>query len=229
MADAFFSALTGYNGSGIYNTCFTNATGFADSYWLIQSESSEATDSNYDDVVRGTSPILAVWMPIANVNRPSTIANAKAGMMCLSPRIVNTGSRKPAALPVAKPVGGRGGLSEGAIAGIVVGVIVGMGIVGGLAARWFLKRRKSAKINGTVGKDVDTLKAAPDGLGGVQSPDTVVSELPPDWLRPELSAEKDAARFELPEQNHAKELMSDGKNGGPAVELEGTIPGEGRK
>lgn len=145
-------------------------------------------------------------------------------MFCSRATMINPGSRTPAAFPTAEPVGGASGLNGGAIAGIVVGVILGVAIVVGLAAWWFLKRRKAAKVEGTMEKDVDTLNTAPDDLGSAQSPATVVSELPQDWMRPELDAGKDVARFELPEQNKANELMSVGEHGRSLVELEGTIP-----
>lgn len=168
---------------------------------------------------------MAVWMPIANANRPSIITNAKAGMMCPRAKNITAGSRIPVALPAAKPVGGGAGLSGGAIAGIVVDVVVGLAFIGGLAARWLQRRRKASKTKVTVEKNVEILNAVPSDCGHVQSTDTEGFELPPDWRRPELDAGKDTASYELPIQNMEKELLSDGKNGGSAVELEGTIPG----
>jgi LPXTG-motif cell wall-anchored protein len=47
------------------------------------------------------------------------------------------------------------------IAGIIVGVVFGVGMIGGLAAWWFLKRRKAAKSYETVENNFDTLNAAP--------------------------------------------------------------------
>lgn len=223
------TALTSYNSSGLYGDCYTNGTGLDDSgtFWLIQTRSVAATEQNYDDAVHSVGAILTVWLPIANANRPSTILDATAEMTCFRPSNVTRGSRVPAALPAAKSVGG-GGLSGGAIAGIVIGVLVGVALIGGLAAWWFLRRRKAAKVDGTVEKNVDTLNAAPDDIGSVQSPET--AELSPEWRRPELDAGKDTAKYELLGQtggkDDAKEILSNGKSDGPVVELEGTIPGE---
>lgn len=194
----------------------------------MQTVFAEATDENCDAVVQSPGTILAVWMPIANADRPSTISNARAGVLCVRAKNISLSNRVPAAFPAAKlgGGGGGGGFSAGAIAGIVISVVVGLDIIGGLSAWWFSKRRKAANAGGTVEKNVQTLKAAPEDFGSVQSPGTEVSELPTDWRRPELDAGKDTARFELPEQIYAKEMLSGRKNGRPAVELDGTIPGE---
>lgn len=170
-------------------------------------------------------------MPAANSEHYPAMDKAIAGLLSLSARDDDKKKRPSAKLPDAEE-----NLSGGTIAGIVIGVIVGLAIIAGLVTWWLLeqKRRKVreavARENGTVEKNYDTLDAATDSLGSVQSPDTAVSELPPDWLVPELESGKGVVRHEMPGDDVAKVLVVNGKDGDSAVELEGDIPGlEGKE
>lgn len=186
---------------------------------------------NYALLTQTVTPVIAVWMPIANADRPSTIQYAQAGMICGQANNYAPGSLRPAALPTPTPVGSGGGLSGGAIAGIVVGVIVGVGLIVGLAMWWFMRRRRKAKKSagsGAVGgefdeKDTKDLSGSISGINDVKNTQSSpveapggerpVTELPQQDFRPELDAGKDNQVFE-----------SDAKLGGPAVELEGSAP-----
>lgn len=187
--------------------------------------------ANYALLTQTVTPIIAVWMPIANADRPSTISYAQAGMICVKTDTFNPGSVQPAALPSPTPVGGSRGLSGGAIAGIVVGVVVGVALIAGLAVWWFLAKRRKAKKSGEVPAgghmhEKDRIDMSGDAAienGGVKhvnsSPveapggERPPAELPQQDFRPELDAGKDNQLFE-----------SDAKVGAPAAELEGSAP-----
>lgn len=135
-------------------------------------------------------------------------------------------------------------LSGGAIARIVIGVLHGLAMIS--VIWWSLKKRREAARqegveNGNAEeKRIDTfegeeLKSVQSGTStqvgsgqseSVQSPDTVVSELSPDWRLPELSAGKDVAKFEMAGEREKGELPGDLKKCGHAVELEGDVPKE---
>lgn len=184
----------------------------------------------YALVTQSVTPIIAVWMPIANADRPSSIGYAQAGMICVNVNKFNAGSVKPAALPAPTPLGG-GGLSGGAIAGIVVGVVVGVALIAGLGAWWFLAKRRKARKGAVlpVNEDInekDTIDMSGNAAiangdtknaqtSPVEAPagDRPLAELPQEDFRPELDAGKDNQVFE-----------SDAKLGAPAVELEGSAP-----
>lgn len=229
--------LTGYNTSGLssLNTCKANG-----SYYEVQTFYADYDDANWADYTQGISPILAVWFPIANAARPSTIQYAVTGMICAHITDFKEGSVRPPALPAATPVnenGGGGGLSGGAIAGIVIGVLVAVALVAGGIA-WFLlgKKRKAKKIaqqqNDAVADEKGAGSASDDGFG---SPAAAAAkgqagraELAPSDTpaRQELDSGKTNQLHELGshEQQEAKELMATEKSP-PTFELEGTSVG----
>jgi hypothetical protein len=90
---------------------------------------------------------LAVFMPVANARRTTSMNYAVSVLSCLGIKQFNEGSRVPAPAPEPTPVNlDSGGLGGGAIAGIVVGSVVGVGIVvAGLVFCWLRKRKARRK------------------------------------------------------------------------------------
>lgn len=90
---------------------------------------------------------LAVFMPVANARRTTSMNYAVSVLSCLGIKQFNEGSRIPAPAPEPTPVNlGSGGLGGGAIAGVVVGSVVGVGIVvAGLVFCWLRKRKARRK------------------------------------------------------------------------------------
>jgi hypothetical protein len=155
--------LTGYNYSGLYTTCATNQTG-NDAFYYATGYGTDNTAQNYFATVRDTTALLAIWLPIANAERPSSISNAVAGMMCVTPSNISEGSVVPAEWPEPAPEDSNG-LSGGAIAGIVVGIIAVVALlVGGLVFWWLRKRRAKKNQYATVEKDIHTLSAGSEDI-----------------------------------------------------------------
>lgn len=219
--------LTGYNESVVYGqACRIQDDGRV--WHELYTTFVDYDRGNYALLTQTVTPVIAVWMPIANANRPSSIQYATAGMICGVANDYNPGSLKIPALPSPTPVGG-GGLSGGAIAGIVVGVVVGVGLIAGLAAWWFLAKRRKAKrtANTSTGgefdeKDTKDLTSSGSAVGShdvknsqsspVEAPTSrPIAELPQNDFRPELDAGKDNQVFE-----------ADAKMNAAPVELEGS-------
>ncbi|KAK4494648.1 hypothetical protein PRZ48_014004 [Zasmidium cellare] len=211
--------LTGYNGSVIETDCTIRQNNRT--WYELISYTVDYSSEAYALIAQSVTPIIAVWMPIANSDRPSTIVTAKAGMVCVNVNHFNPGSVVPAALPAPTPVGGGGGLSGGAIAGIVVGVVVGVALIAGLAAWWFLARRRKSKKSAELPANENTIgmswntdtKHTQDSPVEVPAEERPLAELENRGFRPELDGGKDNQVFE-----------SDAKVGAPAVELEGSAP-----
>ena len=89
---------------------------------------------------------LAVFMPVANARRTTSMNYAVSIMACLGIQQFNEGSRVPAPAPQPTPVDlNDGGLGGGAIAGIVVGSVVGVGIVVASVVFFWLRKRKTRR------------------------------------------------------------------------------------
>ncbi|SMQ47055.1 unnamed protein product [Zymoseptoria tritici ST99CH_3D7] len=134
--------LTGYNSSTIYSSsCSTNAS-YNDSYHRIFNQFVDYSDQAYATLARALIPVVTVWMPIANAERPSSIDYAHAELVCSHITQYTSGSEVPA--PLTKPSDrSDASVSQGAIAGIVIAVVVGVGVIGALTA-WcvVMKRRR---------------------------------------------------------------------------------------
>ncbi|EME78470.1 uncharacterized protein MYCFIDRAFT_178616 [Pseudocercospora fijiensis CIRAD86] len=209
------AALTGYNSSILYANCYTNVS-HNDAYYAIETSFVDYNDANYNLLGRIAAPILAIWMPIANAERPSTIQYATAELICAGVKKFNPGSRVAASLPSPTPVGSGGGLAGGAIAGIVVGVVVGVALIAALAVWWLVSQRRRARSNAAVEvtppekgtSDYSSTGAGPPGdvkvneqMSPTEAPDTALSELPPSTsTRSELDTGKGVERFELPSE-----------------------------
>ncbi|SMR46858.1 unnamed protein product [Zymoseptoria tritici ST99CH_1A5] len=125
--------LTGYNSSLIYSSgCSTNAS-YNDSYHRIFNQFVDYSDQAYATLARALIPVVTVWMPIANAERPSSIDYAHAELVCSHSTQYTSGSEVPA--PLTKPSDrSDASVSQGAIAGIVIAVVVGVGAIGALTA-----------------------------------------------------------------------------------------------
>ena len=99
---------------------------------------------------------LAVFMPVANARRTTSMNYAVSVLSCLGIKQYNEGSRIPAPAPQPTPVDlSDGGLGGGAIAGIVVGSVVGVGIVvAGVAFFWLRRKRKTRRKSEASPRDV---------------------------------------------------------------------------
>ncbi|KAF7196660.1 hypothetical protein HII31_02030 [Pseudocercospora fuligena] len=208
--------LTGYNSSILYANCYTNVS-HNKAYYAIETSFVDYNNANYNLLGNIAAPILAIWMPIANAERPSTIQYATAELICAGIKHFNPGSKVAASLPSPTPVGGGGGLSGGAIAGIVVGVVVGVALIAALAAWWLISKRRKARSSAAAseatpaekgGSDYSSTGAGPPGdvkmneqTSPTEAPDTALSELPPStFTRSELDTGKGVERFELPSE-----------------------------
>lgn len=89
---------------------------------------------------------LAVFMPVANARRTTSMNYAVSIMACLGMQQFNEGSRVPAPAPQPTPVDlNDRGVGGGAIAGIVVGSVVAVGIVVASVVFFWLRKRKTRR------------------------------------------------------------------------------------
>lgn len=154
-----------------------------------------STRPAFKALVEYVTPILNVFLPVANAEAPTVIGTAKTIATCIRADHINAGSWDPPALPAPTPIKyGSGGLGGGAIAGIVVGVVVGVAlIVAGLAFWLWRKRRSARKAEGDKGEpeskpDIfDKKEHVSTPLVEAPAPESAVTELSPDAaIRPEL-------------------------------------------
>lgn len=144
-----FTALTGYNSSALYeNNCSLSAGNktlhYAPFSYPVHPGWDAGSDAGYDDMTTLITPILTVYMPVANVERTECCYQPKAVLECLRARDFNENSRVAPALaagtPWPKP------LSAGAKGGIAAGVVIFVLAVGGLLLfLWIAKRKKHAR------------------------------------------------------------------------------------
>jgi hypothetical protein len=114
---------------------------FVDGYNAAESPADPRGE--YDRMSWELLATMAVFMPVADARRSTSMNFAVSVLSCLGVKHFNEGSRVPAAAPEPTPVDlGEGGLSGGAIAGIVVGSVVGFSIiVAGVVFYWLRKRK----------------------------------------------------------------------------------------
>lgn len=102
------------------------------------------TDAGYDNATQDITPILTMYMPVANTERTGTRNYVPTVLRCLQAKNFSEGSRVSPALAEGTPwPSPGGGLSAGAKGGIAAGVVVFVLLVGGmLLSLWLIKRRK---------------------------------------------------------------------------------------
>lgn len=200
--------MTSHNHSWLYDGC--SLTNEADNSTFHYATGSSVFTSAYSEEIQRilyanftqlVIPALTVFLPIADIDAQTTIANARATLTCAHVNHITEGSLQPYAAPSPTPIGGSS-LSGGAIAGIVVGVLAGVAVVlGVLWFFWIRKRRAGKKL----------VKAGDDNPPPAYSAEAKVVEAPHDneqmpltelsgqdsQVRPELPTQKSEPRVEL--------------------------------
>ena len=104
------------------------------------------SDLGYDNITNEVTPILTVYLPVANVERTGCCNKPKTILECIRPSNFSEGSRVATALTEGTPWPKPGALSAGAKGGIAAGVVVFLLAVGGiLLYLWIAKRKKRAR------------------------------------------------------------------------------------
>lgn len=219
--------MTSHNDSWLYDGCslrneeddttFHYATGntvFTSGYPL------DVQKILYYNLTSITIPVLTVFLPIADVERETTIQTANAALSCPRVTQINEGSLQTPPLPEPTPVGGSS-LSGGAIAGIVIGVLAAIAIV--LGALWFFyfrKRRASKKASKESENPPAYTAEAKMAEAPPQNEQMALTELSGQeaQVRPELPTQKSGGRVEL--AGDAEQYKS---VGGPPAELPGDV------
>lgn len=144
------------------------------------------SDRGYDNITNTITPILTVYLPVANVERRGCCNKPKSILECIRPSNFREGSRVAPALAEGKPWP-KPGLSAGAKGGIAAGVVVFVLAAAGVALYlWMAKRKKRAREasaaaqSDTRSSDED-IKLPPEADGGFS-----VHELTPKDLKQEL-------------------------------------------
>lgn len=157
-------------------------------------ERNEGGDVGYDNATYEATPVLTVFMPVANVERTrnGSIDDATSVMQCIRASNFSEGSRVAPALPEGTPWPDRNGLSAGAKGGIAAGVVGFALILAGLGL-WLVKRKKRARAvaaAAVVAKGQadsqpsgDDKKLPPEANG-----DGAVHELTPRDRKPEIDS-----------------------------------------
>lgn len=206
------AAMTSHNESWLYDGCsLTNEESNATYYYVAGTSlftsawSEESQKLVYANFTQAITPLLTIFMPIADIEADTRITNVQAVLSCPHINRINPGSLEPYAAPSPTPVGSGSSLSGGAIAGIVVGVLVGLAIVlGTLWFFWFRKRRASKAKNIAL-EDSDHAPPAYSADAKVveapydheQVPLTELSGHEESQVRPELPTQTSGPRIEL--------------------------------
>ena len=113
------------------------------------------SDLGYDNITNAITPILTVYLPVANVERRGCCNQPKTILECIRASNFSEGSRVATALAEGTPWP-KPGLSAGAKGGIAAGVVVFVLAVGGiLLCLWIVKRKKRARA-ATAAAQFDT-------------------------------------------------------------------------
>lgn len=144
--------MTGYNSSTLYSDNCTLSAGNKTLYPAYfsfpfdpSSEWDIGSDYGYDNITNAITPILTVYLPVANTERRGCCRTPKTILECIRPSHFSEGSRVATALAKGTPWP-KPGLSAGAKGGIAAGVVVFVLAVGGiLLCLWIVKRKKRAR------------------------------------------------------------------------------------
>jgi hypothetical protein len=163
------AALTGYNSSILYeNNCTLSAGNktlhyapFA--YPVLNPGWETGSDEGYDNITNAITPILTVYMPVANVERMGCCNAPNTVIECLRARDFNETSRVAPALAAGTPWPKPGALSAGAKGGVAAGVVVFvLAVAGCLLFLWIAKRKKRARAAAAAAAAQPDLKAGDD-------------------------------------------------------------------
>jgi hypothetical protein len=150
-------------------------------------ESAAHPYAEYDRMSRTVLPMFAVFMPVADARRTTSMDFAVSVMSCLGIKHFIQGSRVPAAAPRSIDVASEGGrLSGEEVAGIVVGSVVGATIVGAVLNLYRVRaaRTYGVSVDGVANESqqIEMLVLAEADSGGalqeVGSDDACGFELP---------------------------------------------------
>jgi hypothetical protein len=109
------------------------------------------------------TPILTVYMPVANVERMGCCNAPNTVIECLRARDFNETSRVAPALAAGTPWPKPGALSAGAKGGVAAGVVVFvLAVAGCLLFLWVAKRKKRARAAAAAAAAQPDLKAGDD-------------------------------------------------------------------
>jgi hypothetical protein len=142
--------MTGYNSSPLYTDNCTLSAGDKTLYpayfsYPVNPEWETGSDLGYDNITNEITPILTVYMQVANMERRSCCDTPKTILECIRASDFSEGSRVAPALAEGTPWP-KPGLSAGAKGGIAAGVVVFVLAVGGLVLYlWIVKRKKRAR------------------------------------------------------------------------------------
>lgn len=217
------TALTGYNSSNLYYDNCTLSAGNKTFHHApfnfpnLSQEWDAGSDIGYDNLTNTVTPILTVFMDVANVKRTSCCNKPLSALECIRPSDVSENSRVAPALAEGTPWPKPGALSAGAKGGIAAGVVVFVLAVAGLllylriAKRKKLARAALAQSDATAGIDDKKLPPEADAGFGVHelTPNDRkhevdgfgVSELSTGGVRPAELANT-SGPVELPAGNH---------------------------
>ena len=143
--------------------------------------------AKYDRMSWTVLPTLAVFMPVADARRITSMDFTTSVVSCLGIRHFNQGSRVPAATPDVPPTNSHvQRLNGGAIAGIAIGSVVSLGAAWVMLSLYRLRRFKANRVgidpNGDQALQMDLLGPVEAGSeGAVQEIDfeeAHISELP---------------------------------------------------
>ena len=146
----FPKAMTGYNSSVLYTDNCTLSAGdktLHPAYFSYPSnpEWDTGSDVGYDNITNEVTPILTVYMQVANVERRSCCNKPNTILECIRASDFSEGSRVAPALAEGTPWP-KPGLTAGAKGGIAAGVVVFVLAVGGIVLYlWIAKRKKRAR------------------------------------------------------------------------------------
>lgn len=122
----------------------------------VDPEWETGSDNGYDNLTNTVTPILTVFMDVANVERRGCCNTPKSVLECIRPSNFREGSRVSPVLAEGTPWPKPGALSAGAKGGIAAGVVIFVLIVGGLLfCFWVVKRKKRARAEKAAAAQTD--------------------------------------------------------------------------
>jgi hypothetical protein len=143
--------------------------------------------AKYDRMSWTVLPTLAVFMPVADARRITSMDFTTSVVSCLGIKHFNRGSRVPAAAPEVPPTNSHvQRLNGGAIAGIAIGSVVGLSLAWVMLSLYRLRRSKANWVgidpNGDEALQMDLLGLVEAGSEGavqeIDSEEAHISELP---------------------------------------------------